>query len=154
MLANEASGGRSTILTAGGCWKNSAVMSLRRLTSYARWVPFREFDESNETYACSKLFGSTRAARYFPLFESADAGDESLSPDTAAFYDAYYKLSRRLFDGDKVRRFRLGVGDIDCRESSHSSRARSNRRRRVPTFTRCDAEHDNVWLRRCTGEVA
>ena len=33
-------------------------------------------------------------------------------PDTAAFYDAYYKLSRRLFDTDKVRRFRLEGGQI------------------------------------------
>ena len=59
-------------------------------------------------------------------------------PDTAAFYDAYYKLSRRLFDTDKVRRFRLEGGQILI-VASHRilPRARSNRRRRVPTFTRC-----------------
>jgi alpha-ketoglutarate-dependent taurine dioxygenase len=33
-------------------------------------------------------------------------------PDTSVFYDAYYKLSRRLLDSDKVRRFRLEGGQI------------------------------------------
>ena len=33
-------------------------------------------------------------------------------PDTTVFYDAYYKLSRRLLGSRRVRRFRLEGGQI------------------------------------------
>ena len=112
MLANEARVGGQPFLTAGGCWKNSVQMSLRRLTSYAGWeCPSENLMRVMRLTPASRLFGSTQKGlvifRYSnQLMQVMNPSD----PDTAAFYDAYYKLSRRLFDTDKVRRFRLEVG--------------------------------------------
>ena len=56
MLANEASGGRSTIFDGWGlleefrCDEPEAFDVLCQVG-----VPFREFDENNETYACEPI---------------------------------------------------------------------------------------------------
>jgi len=115
MLANEASGGRSTIFDGWGLLEEFRSDEPEAFDVLCRvGVPFREFDESNETYACEPIIrlnakGELVIFRYSnQLMQVMNPSD----PDTAAFYDAYYKLSRRLFDTDKVRRFRLEGGQI------------------------------------------
>ena len=115
MLANEAKGGRSTIYDG---W---AVLQAFRQEDPAAFdvlcrvaVPFREFDDGNETFACEPIIrlnpnGEMGIFRYSnQLMQVMDP----LNPDTAAFYDAYYKLSRRLITSPFNRRFRLHGGEI------------------------------------------
>lgn len=115
MLANDASGGRSTIFDGWGLLEEFRQDEPEAFDVLCRVaVPFREFDESNETYACEPIIrlnakGELVIFRYSnQLMQVMDPFD----PDTAAFYDAYYRLSRRLFSTTRVRRFRLEGGQI------------------------------------------
>ncbi|MAJ52440.1 MAG: hypothetical protein CBC39_00140 [Cellvibrionales bacterium TMED79] len=115
MLANEASGGRSTIFDGWALLEEFRSAEPEAFDVLCRVeVPFREFDESNETYACEPIIrlntkGEIVIFRYSnQLMQVMNPAD----PDTAGVYDAYYKLSRRLFSSDKVRRFRLEGGQI------------------------------------------
>jgi gamma-butyrobetaine dioxygenase len=115
MLANEASGGRSTIFDSWGLLEEFRSAEPEAFDVLCRVaVPFREFDESNETYACEPII-RLNAKEEFVIFRYSNQLMQVMNPtdpDTAAFYDAYYKLSRCLFSTDKVRRFRLEGGQI------------------------------------------
>ena len=115
MIANEASGGRSTIFDGWGLLEEFRADEPEAFDILCRvGVPFREFDESNETYACEPII-RLNAKGELVVFRYSNQLMQVMSPsdpDTASFYDAYYKLSRRLFSTDKVRRFRLEGGQI------------------------------------------
>ncbi|MDC6458741.1 TauD/TfdA family dioxygenase [Luminiphilus sp.] len=148
MLVNEAVGGNSTILDGWGVLEGFRRDDPEAFDVLCRVpVPFREFDERNETYACEPIVqlnarGQVVIFRYSnQLMQVMDHQD----PETAAFYDAYYALSRRLVSTDLSRSFRLEGGQIlvvashrilHGREAIESS---GNRHLQDAYF-----EHDNV----------
>ncbi|MDA8754095.1 TauD/TfdA family dioxygenase [Luminiphilus sp.] len=115
MLVNDAVGGNSTILDGWGVLEEfrrddpAAFDVLCRVP-----VPFREFDEHNETYACEPVV-QLNARGQIVIFRYSNQLMQVMdhrNPETAAFYDAYYALSRRLLSTNLSRSFRLEGGQI------------------------------------------
>ena len=115
MLSNEAAGGNSTI-----CDGWAVLEEFRRdhpdefgtLCKVA--VPFREFDESNETFACEPIV-TLNSRRQISVLRYSNQLMQTLdfrNPETAAFYDAYHKLSRALVNTRFSRSFRLNGGEM------------------------------------------
>jgi len=115
MLANETAGGESIVVDG---W---AVLSALRdeHPDYfdllcATPVPFREFDDSTETYAVAPLVrcdveGHISGIRFSnQLMQAIDPNE----PGTARFYRAYHELCQRVFDPDVRATFRLCSGEI------------------------------------------
>ena len=115
MLCNETSGGNSIIVDG---W--SVLQGLRE--EHPRWfellhqvpVPFREFDEHNETYTevpmvqCDSV-GNVTSFRYSnQLMQTMDPAQSQL----ADFYHAYYELSLRIAAPEARCTFRMAGGDI------------------------------------------
>ena len=77
-------------------------------------VPFREFDENNETYAVAPIVrcnvdGSIAGFRFSnQLMQAIDPSDSG----TAAFYRAYHELCRRVIDPESRATFRLHGKEI------------------------------------------
>ncbi|MBU2676067.1 MAG: TauD/TfdA family dioxygenase [Gammaproteobacteria bacterium] len=115
MLVNETPGGE-TIIVDG--W--SVLSTLR--DEYPQHfealcttpVPFREFDDDNETYAVAPMIrcdvdGRIVGLRFSnQLMQAIDPNH----PGAGAFYRAYHELCRRLTDPDARSTFRLRGGEI------------------------------------------
>jgi gamma-butyrobetaine dioxygenase len=129
MLVNETIGGASVIVDG---W--SVVQQLREdhpamfdsLCSTP--VPFREFDEDNETYAVAPLVrcdanGNILSLRFSnQLMQRIDP----TRPGVADFYRAYHELFRRLADDSAKATFLMRAGDIlivACHRVLHGRRA-------------------------------
>lgn len=115
MLANEAEGGHSTICDSWAVLEEfrrdhpDAFETLCRVA-----VPFREFDEDNETFVCEPII-SLNARGQISLFRYSNQLMQPMDfrdPDTAVFYDAYHKLSRVLINTRFSRTFRLNGGEM------------------------------------------
>jgi gamma-butyrobetaine dioxygenase len=115
MLVNEATGGKSIIVDG---W--SVLESLRddHPESFDALctmpVPFREFDEDNETYAEAPMVrldagGRINGLRFSnQLMQTIDPND----PGTPGFYRAYHELCRRVTDPQNRSVFLLEGGEI------------------------------------------
>ena len=115
MLGNEAVGGNSTICDGWAVLEEFRRDHPEEFDTLCRVaVPFREFDEDNETFACEPIItlnprGEILSFRYSnQLMQTMDFRD----PETAVFYDAYYKLSRALLNTRFSRSFRLNGGEM------------------------------------------
>ncbi len=115
MLVNEADGGESVIVDG---WDVLSALRERHPGHFRALcempVPFREFDDDNETYAVAPLVrcdadGNIVSLRFSnQLMQTLDPG----SPGVGDFYRAYHALCGLLTaDGAKAR-FRLVGGDI------------------------------------------
>lgn len=115
MLENETPGGESIIVDG---W---AVLTGLRDTHpeyfqalCAMPVPFREFDDDNETYAVAPIVrcdadGNIAGIRFSnQLMQTVNPND----PRTCEFYRAYHELCRRVTGSDARARFRLHSGEI------------------------------------------
>ena len=115
MLVNEATGGESVIVDG---WK---VLQRLREDHPAMFdslcsmpVPFREFDDNNETYAVAPLVrcdadGNIVSLRFSnQLMQRIDP----TRPGVADFYRAYHELFRRLTDDSAKATFGMRAGDI------------------------------------------
>jgi gamma-butyrobetaine dioxygenase len=115
MLVNEAAGGETVIVDG---WR---VLQKLRDDHPAKFeslcnvpVPFREFDDDNETFAVAPLVrcdvdGNILSLRFSnQLMQRIDP----TQPGVADFYRAYHELCRRLSDTDAKATFRLDAGDI------------------------------------------
>ena len=115
MLVNEATGGASVIVDG---WR---VLQQLREDHPAMFdslcsmpVPFREFDDDNETYAVAPLVrcdtdGNIVALRFSnQLMQRIDP----TRPGVADFYRAYHELFRRLTADSAKATFRMRAGDI------------------------------------------
>lgn len=115
MLRNEATGGNSTICDGWAVleeFRQDHPDAFKTLCRVA--VPFREFDDDNETFAREPIItlnprGEISLFRYSnQLMQPMDFRD----PETALFYDAYYTLSRALVNTRFSRSFRLNGGEM------------------------------------------
>ncbi len=115
MLENETAGGESVIVDGFAVLSALRDEAPRHFEALcAMPVPFREFDESNETYAVAPVVrcdtdGRIAALRFSnQLMQTIDPND----PRAADFYKAYHELCRRLTGGDARATFRLNGGEI------------------------------------------
>lgn len=115
MLVNEAAGGESVIVDG---WNVLGTLRERHPDHFRALcempVPFREFDDDNETYAVAPLVrcdgdGNIVALRFSnQLMQTLDPG----APGIGEFYRAYHALCG-LLTADKFKAsFRLDGGDI------------------------------------------
>lgn len=115
MLGNEALGGNSTICDGWAVLEEFRQTHPDEFDTLCRVaVPFREFDEDNETFACEPIIslnprGEISLFRYSnQLMQPMDFRD----PETCVFYEAYHKLSRALVSTQFSRSFRLNSGEM------------------------------------------
>lgn len=115
MLANECDGGRSIIVDG---WSLLAELRSDRpdfFDALCRMpVPFREFDDDNETYAMEPIVrldvdGDITGFRFSN--QLMQAIDPNL-PDAPGFYAAYHELCCRVTDSAIQTTFRLEGGQI------------------------------------------
>ena len=115
MLVNECEGGESVIVDG---WqlvddlRNDEPEYFDILCNFK--IPFREFDENNETYAEAPLIhcdseGKVESFRFSnQLMQMIDPNKKDLKE----FYKAYHEVSKRIYD-DKYRSiFRLNSGEV------------------------------------------
>lgn len=115
MLVNEAAGGESVIVDG---WHALTALRERHPRHFRALcdvpVPFREFDDDNETYAVAPLVrcdadGNIVSLRFSnQLMQTLDPE----APGIADFYRAYHALCSLLTSDDVKARFRLDGGDI------------------------------------------
>ncbi len=115
MLVNEAAGGESVIVDG---WNVLNALRERHPGHFRALcdtpVPFREFDDDNETYAVAPLVrcdgdGNILSLRFSnQLMQALDPG----APGVGEFYRAYHALCGLLTADDAKARFRLDGGDI------------------------------------------
>jgi len=115
MLQNECDGGESMIIDGYKVLsdlRNDFPEFFEILTSFP--VPFREFDEENETYANEPIirlnsFNDVTGLRYSnQLMQMIDPSVKNLD----LFYQAYHELCKRINDGKYKSTFRLEAGNI------------------------------------------
>ena len=115
MLQNECDGGESMIVDGFqilGDLKNDYPEFFKVLTSFP--VPFREFDEKNETYANEPIIrlnslNEVTGFRYSnQLMQMIDPRTKNLD----LFYQAYHELCKRINDAKYKSTFRLEAGNI------------------------------------------
>jgi len=115
MLVNEAGGGKSVIVdgwTVLSTLREHHPDHFRTLCEVP--VPFREFDDDNETYAVAPLVrcdgdGNIVALRFSnQLMQMLDPG----VPEVGEFYRAYHALCSLVTAEEAKARFRLDGGDI------------------------------------------
>lgn len=115
MLANEASGGQSIIVDGLAVLQALRAEEPGMFERLCRMpVPFREFDDDNETYAAEPIVrigvdGEIRGIRFSN--QLMQAIDPNL-PDAGAFYAAYHELCRRVLDPATHSAFRLDGGQV------------------------------------------
>ncbi len=115
MLVNEAGGGESVIVDG---WMVLNTVRERHPGHFQALcevpVPFREFDDDNETYAVAPLVrcdadGNIVSLRFSnQLMQTLDPG----APGVGDFYRAYHALCGLLTADDVKASFRLDGGDI------------------------------------------
>ena len=115
MLINEAAGGESVIVDGWQVLTRLRDNHPEHFQALCRMpVPFREFDEHNETYAvapmvCCDTFGNISSLRFSnQLMQTLDPE----APGTDGFYRAYRALCELVTDDAYKARFRLESGDI------------------------------------------
>lgn len=115
MLVNEASGGESVIVDGWAVLerlRNECPDHFRALCDMP--VPFREFDQDNETYAVAPLVrcdasGNIASLRFSnQLMQTLDPS----IPGVGDFYRAYHLLCGLLTADDAKARFRLDSGEM------------------------------------------
>ena len=115
MLENECNGGESIIVDGYKVLddlKNDCEDFFEILKTFS--VPFREFDEENETYADEPIIRLNSSdevvgLRYSnQLMQMIDPRKKNLD----LFYKAYYELCKRINDGKYKSTFRLEAGNI------------------------------------------
>ncbi len=115
MLVNECEGGRSTIVDGYSVLtdlRNDCPEFFEVLSKFA--VPFREFDEENETFANEPMIrlnaeNEITGFRYSnQLMQMIDPKKENVS----AFYEAYHELCVRVNSERYKSKFRLESGHI------------------------------------------
>ena len=115
MLENECDGGESIIVDG---WE--LVEDLREdhpnyfetLCNFD--VPFREFDEKNETYAEAPIIKCANDGS-IESFRFSNQLMQMISPSKKGireFYEAYHDLSTRVFDSKYRSKFRLNGGEV------------------------------------------
>jgi len=115
MLVNECDGGRSTIVDG-----YAVLRDLRSdcpeyfdvLSSFA--VPFREFDEENETYANEPMI-RMNAEKELTGFRYSNQLMQMIDPrkkNVASFYEAYHELCNRINSEKYKSKFRLDSGQV------------------------------------------
>ena len=115
MLVNECEGGRSTIVDG-----YAVLRDLRSdcpeyfdvLSSFA--VPFREFDEENETYANEPMI-RMNAEKEVTGFRYSNQLMQMIDPrkkNVASFYQAYHELCNRINSERYKSKFRLDSGQV------------------------------------------
>lgn len=115
MLANDAPGGDSLIVDG---WAVLETLRAESPDSFdalcAMRVPFREFDDDNETYAIAPIVrcnvdGDIEGLRFSnQLMQAIDPND----PGARRFYRAYHELCRRITEPGTRSTFRLAGGEI------------------------------------------
>ena len=115
MLVNEADGGESVIVDG---WNVLSTLRQQHPDYFQALcempVPFREFDDDNETYAVAPLVrcdadGNLVSLRFSnQLMQTLDPG----VPGVGEFYRAYHALCGLLTADNARARFRLDGGDI------------------------------------------
>ncbi|MGI9238126.1 MAG: TauD/TfdA family dioxygenase [Woeseiaceae bacterium] len=115
MLANETPGGESFIVDG---WAVLGAIRDRNPEYFDALcttpVPFREFDDDNETYAVAPIVrcdaeGRIDGLRFSnQLMQAIDPND----PGAGSFYRAYHELCRRVTDPRFRSTFELGSGEI------------------------------------------
>ncbi len=115
MLANETPGGESVVVDGFAVLEKLRDEAPQHFDALcAMPVPFREFDENNETYAVAPIVrcdidGRIAGLRFSnQLMQAIDPNDAR----AADFYKAYHELCRRLTGGEARATFRLGGGEI------------------------------------------
>ena len=115
MLVNEAEGGRSTLLDGWGALEAFRAQYPDEFETLCKVpVPFREFDDNNETFATAPMIQLDSKGN-IALFRYSNQLMQPLDPsstDTADFYNAYHLLSQQLFNSPFECRFRLEGGQI------------------------------------------
>jgi len=115
MLVNEAEGGRSTLLDGWAALDTFRSQFPEEFATLCRvTVPFREFDDNNETFTTAPMIQLDPSGNV-ALFRYSNQLMQPLNPlsaDTADFYHAYHVLSQQLFDTPFQCRFRLDGGQI------------------------------------------
>ena len=115
MLENQVEGGNSIIVDA---WKLVEELKQDRPDYFALLcrfnVPFREFDDQNETYACEPIIrfdsrGKISSVRFSnQLVQTVNPKQRNV----AEFYLAYHDLYRRITDPINHCKCRLHAGEI------------------------------------------
>lgn len=115
MLENEAEGGQSIIVDA---WQIAETIRQERpdfFSILSRFpVPFREFDEHNETYTVQPIINCDGAGKLIgvrfsnQLMQTIDPSH----PEVADFYRAYHDLCSRITNKSNWCRFRLEGGQV------------------------------------------
>lgn len=147
-LANETPGGDSIVVDG---WRVLEELRSDEPAMFASLctmpVPFREFDDDNETFAIAPLV-ETNADGSIGRFRFSNQLMQPMDPTrpgVAEFYRAYHELCRRITDDSVKSRFRMDGGSILIVASHRVLHARDQFE---PTGRRHlqDAyfEHDNV----------
>lgn len=112
MLVNESVGGES-ILVDGFAIASALAAGDREVLSS---VPagFRQFSDTSETWTRTPLLRLDRIGNPIHLRYSNQLlqAMDPLDPDTAAWYEAYHRLSAALNERSNQTRFRLNSGDL------------------------------------------
>ena len=115
MLANETEGGESVLVDG---WQILEGLRREHPEYFAALctmsVPFREFDDCNETYTEMPLVHCNTAGEIAGLRYSNQLMQpmDPAGPGVVEFYRAYHELSRRIMSGQARTSFRLEGGQI------------------------------------------
>ena len=115
MLVNECEGGESVIVDG---WqlvddlRNDEPEYFDILCNFK--IPFREFDENNETYAEAPLIqcASNGAIESFRFSNQLMQMIDPRKKNVASFYEAYHELCNRINSERYKSKFRLDSGQV------------------------------------------
>ena len=114
MLENECEGGESIIVDG---WQVAEDLKKEKPKYFSILqefnVPFREFDEQNETYAEAPLIQCSSSG-VIESFRFSNQLMQMINPfreGIKEFYEAYHDLSRRIHDQKYRSTFRLNGGE-------------------------------------------
>ncbi len=115
MLMNECTGGASIIVDGFDVLERLRAQQPDAFEALCTMrVPFREFDDDNETYAVEPMVRCDAAGNITALRFSNQLM-QAVNPEDAGvveFYRAYHELSKRVTDPASASRFRMAGGDI------------------------------------------
>tara|TARA_B100001123_G_scaffold54870_1_gene58138 strand:- start:145 stop:1227 length:1083 start_codon:yes stop_codon:yes gene_type:complete len=115
MLVNECEGGKSVIVdgyTVLRDFRDDCPEYFDILSTFS--VPFREFDEENETYAKEPMI-RLNAKNEITGFRFSNQLMQMIDPqkkNVGSFYEAYHELCKRINSEKYKSRFRLEAGHI------------------------------------------
>ena len=114
MLENECEGGESIIVDGWQVAEDLKKEEPKYFSILQKFkVPFREFDEQNETYAEAPLIqcSSTGAIESFRFSNQLMQMINPLREGIKEFYEAYHEVSKRVHDHKYRSTFRLNGGE-------------------------------------------